>query len=78
MQKIDPDQWQQRLDRITELFTGMVIHAEELSLSRCPYKDRNNGCTAHFGCRNQRRRQGELPLCVGDDKLNYRSAWETE
>ena len=36
-------------------------------------------CTAQFGCRNQRkpRDPGELRVCGGDDKIDYRSAWET-
>ena len=35
-------------------------------------------CTARFGCRNQDRKvpSGELFICMGDDKLDYRSAWE--
>ena len=80
MQKIDKDEYQKRLQRITELFASMVVHADELSTHRCPYKNRLDQCTAKFGCRNQRRPEvkGELLLCGGDDKLDYRSAWETE
>ena len=45
---------------------------------RCPYKNRLDQCTAQFGCRNQRkpRNPGELRVCGGDDKIDYRSAWE--
>lgn len=80
MQKIDPEQYQKRLNHITELFASMVIHADELSKSRCPYKNRLDQCTASFGCRNKRKSSeaGSLPICVGDDQLDYRSAWETE
>jgi hypothetical protein len=79
MEKIDPREYQKRLDQITELFTGMVRHADELSRNRCPYKNRLDQCTASFGCRNKRKpaAPGGLPVCAGDDKLNYRSAWET-
>ena len=79
MQKIDPEQYQKRLDHITELFANMVVHADELSKSRCPYKNRLNQCTAHFGCRNKRKplETGGPPICAGDDKLDYRGAWET-
>ena len=79
MQKIDPAEYQKRLDRITEIFTGLVVHAGELSTMRCPYKDRFDCCTASFGCRNKRkpRAAGELPVCAGDDKLDYRGAWDT-
>ena len=78
MPKIDPEEYRKRLDRITELFASMVVHADELSMTRCPYKNRFDQCTAHFGCRNKGRAAlpGELPPCKGDDKLNYRSAWQ--
>ena len=80
MQQIDREEYQKRLNQITELFASMVVHADELSQGRCPYKNRLDQCTAAFGCRNKRkpRVSGELPVCGGDDKLDYRSAWETE
>ena len=80
MQKIDPKEYQKRLDKITEIFSSMVVHADEQSTYRCPYKNRFDQCTAKFGCRNQRKPpiKGDLLLCGGDDKLDYRSAWETE
>jgi hypothetical protein len=79
MEKIDPREYQKRLDRLTEILGAIMVHAEELSTCRCPYKNRFNQCTAHFGCRNKRKPQmpGELPVCAGDDKLDYRKAWET-
>lgn len=80
MQKIDKAEYEKRLKRISELFSSMVVHADELSTYRCPYKNRLDQCTAKFGCRNQRRPpvKGDLLLCAGDDKLDYRSAWETQ
>ena len=80
MSKIDQDAYQKRLDRITEMFSSMVTHADEQATYRCPYKNRFDQCTAKFGCRNQRKPpvKGDLYLCAGDDKLDYRSAWETE
>jgi hypothetical protein len=79
MQKIDAEDYQRRLDRIAELLAGMVVHADELSTMRCPYKNRLNQCTAQFGCRNKRKASvpGQLPVCVSDDKLDYRGAWQT-
>jgi hypothetical protein len=76
---VDPAAWQQRLDRIGELFGAMIETATVQSTHRCPYKNRLDQCTAQFGCRNQRkpRNPGELKVCGGDDKLDYRSAWET-
>lgn len=77
MQQIDPREYRKRLDRLTEMFAAMAVHADELSTMRCPYKNRFDQCTAQFGCRNKRRREGQPPLCAGDDKLDYRRAWET-
>lgn len=79
MQKIDPQGYQKCLNRLTEVLSEIVAHADEVSLTRCPYKDRFNQCTAQFGCRNKRkpREAGGLPVCAGDDKLDYRKAWET-
>ena len=77
MQKIDKAEYQKRLDQLSEIFNGIGLRAAELSKSRCPYKDRHDHCTAKFGCRNQRRSEGRVLICAGDDKLDYRSAWET-
>jgi hypothetical protein len=77
---IDPTEWNARLERITDLFGSMIETASEQAAYRCPYKNRLDQCTAQFGCRNQRkpRAPGELKVCGGDDKLDYRSAWETD
>jgi hypothetical protein len=79
MATIDRRRYEDCLERLTELLTGMVEHAAEVSAGRCPYKDRLNQCTASFGCRNKRKPlvAGAPPLCAGDDKLDYRGAWET-
>lgn len=77
MQKIDNSEYQKRLAQLSEILEGIGRHVTELSKTRCPYKDRHDRCTAKFGCRNQRRGEGRVLLCVGDDKLDYRSAWES-
>jgi hypothetical protein len=77
VQKIDPDAYRERLERISSIFGEMVQHADEQSLTRCPYKDRNDRCTAQFGCRHRRPADEGLPHCVSDDALDYRSAWDT-
>ncbi|MCC7264866.1 MAG: hypothetical protein IT369_20300 [Candidatus Latescibacteria bacterium] len=79
-QRIDPEAFKQRLDRISEIFAGMVKHADEQAQHRCPYKDRRDQCTAQFGCRNQRpaAQAGGLQACAAPDgQLEYRSAWQT-
>jgi len=79
MPKIDKQEYQKRLDRITELFSGMVEKADEVSRHRCPYRDRHDECTAAFRCRNQRppAEGRKLALCGHDGKFDYRSAWES-
>ncbi len=78
-QKIDPAEYKKSLERLSEIFSGIVTHAAEVSRGRCPYKNRLDQCTASFGCRNKRkpRAPGEPPICAGDDKLDCRGAWET-
>lgn len=71
--------YQERLDRIGEIFAGIVGHAEEVSLLRCPYRDREDRCTALFRCRNQLpvAADPESLLCGHDGRFDYRTAWET-
>ncbi len=76
MKKIDPAEYQKRLDRITEIFADMVNHADTVSQTRCPYRDRHDHCTAEFRCRNQRP-EDEIFICGHDGKFDYRSAWDT-
>ena len=79
MKKVDKAEYEKRLNKITQIFEGLVVHADEQATYRCPYKNRFDHCTAKFGCRNQRKiDEGTGLLCVGDDKLDYRSAWETD
>jgi hypothetical protein len=76
---IDPAAYQERLDRISEIFSSMMVTVDDLTGRRCPYKNRLDQCTAAFGCRNQRKPEnpGDLRRCAGDDKIDYRPAWET-
>jgi hypothetical protein len=76
---IDPAAYQERLDRLSSIFGSMMETVEDLTSKRCPYKNRHDRCTAGFGCRNQRRppTPGELMVCGGDDRIDYRGAWET-
>lgn len=77
---LDPEEIRRRLDRINEIFTGVVSHAEEVSRLRCPYRDRLDRCTALFRCRNQRAdgADPEVLFCGHDGVLDYRTAWETD
>ncbi len=79
MAKLDPEEVQKRMARISEIFSEIVAHAETLSQTRCPYRDRNDHCTAEFRCRNQQpSAANDAPFfCGHDGKFDYRSAWET-
>lgn len=77
-QRIDPAEFHRRMERLNEILTGIARHADVQALSRCPYKNRFDQCTAAFGCRNKRKAkaEGEPAVCGGDDKLDYRGAWQ--
>ena len=75
---VDRERYDASIRRLDAIFRGMSDTVTEVSRWRCPYKNAQDRCTAKFGCRNQRRDvpEGELYVCAGDDKLDYRSAWE--
>ena len=78
-QRIDKDRYRASLARLEDIFRDMSNTASEVSTWRCPYKNVDDRCTASFGCRNQDRTvpENESFICLSDDKLDYRSAWET-
>ena len=86
MQKITPEEYQKRLDRITEMFANMVTHADEQSNLRCPYRNRHDECTAKIRCRNQLSPRGGSPsleeggllVCGHDGTFDYRDAWDSD
>lgn len=80
MRRISRRDYQERLDRLTEIFSGIVGHADEQARNRCPYRDRADRCTAAFDCRNRLPPEaaGERPSCGHDGAFDYRLAWETD
>ena len=78
--KTDKERLQRSLDRLWEIYQDIGQTANDVSQWRCPYKNKDDRCTAGFGCRYQRYKDGrdQLALCTGSDKLDYRSAWEAE
>ena len=75
---VDKERYRASLSRLDAIFRDMSDTVTEVSQWRCPYKNVQDRCTAKFGCRNQDRKvpAGELFICTGDDKLDYRSAWD--
>lgn len=73
-------QLKKSLDNLYNIFQDISVHADEISKTRCPYKNAKNLCTASFSCRNQHFTDKglDLPICVGSHKLDYRFAWEVD
>jgi len=73
------ERYKKSLEMLAEIMEPMSDIAMSQSKFRCPYKNKNDGCTAKFGCRNQRKQEtGDLMICVADDKIDYRPYWDTE
>ena len=71
------EKYKQSLARLAEIMESIAIHANHQATFRCPYKNKDDRCTAKFGCRNQRKSKDDgLLHCVSDDKLDYRNFWE--
>ena len=73
------ERYRKSLAMLAEVMEPMNDVAMAQSKFRCPYRNKDDLCTAKFGCRNQDRpgTTGELYLCLGSDDIDYRSAWET-
>ncbi len=77
--KVDVEAARKSMERMANIFSDIARHAEESTLSRCPYKDARSRCTAKFGCTNQHFTQNPIdpPVCTArDGDLDYRSAWQ--
>ena len=75
---VDAERFKASIERLAEIYRDIALKAEEVTRTRCPYKDANSRCTALFGCRHQyfTKDPGARPVCTGSDKLDYRDAWE--
>ena len=76
--KVDVEAARKSMARMANIVAEIAQHAEDSSLTRCPYKDARSRCTAKFGCSNQHFTKNPLnpPICTAKDgDLNYRSAW---
>ena len=80
MPKISQQDYQKRLDRLTEIFADIVSHADEQATHRCPYRDARDRCTAAFSCGNQIAavEKSEPATCGHDGTFDYSLAWETD
>ena len=85
MAEITPEEIQQRFDRLTEIFSGIVTQADAQACRRCPYRDRHDVCTAKFRCHNQIVKEDDpgdsasaVLTCSHNGSFDYRSAWESD
>ena len=80
MPKISQEDYQKRLDRLTEIFSDIVSHADAQATHRCPYRDARDRCTAAFSCGNQipAQAKGEPATCGHDGTFDYSEAWESD
>jgi len=77
-QPVDKARYEESMKRLYEIFSGISEATDQLSKWRCPYKNASSRCTAKFDCRNQYITPipNDLPVCSGNDKIDYRSAWQ--
>ena len=65
--------------KLEKIMVSMNDTAMKQSQFRCPYRNKDDRCTAKFGCRNQRKpKVKEMFSCdqKNNDNLNYESYWE--
>ncbi len=74
---VDIPRLKESLIRLNDIYREIALKADDVTQTRCPYKDAQSRCTADFGCGNQyfTKVRGERAVCSGSDKLDYRRAW---
>ena len=73
------ERYQKLLDKLAIIMNPMNDVAMAQSKFRCPYRNKDDRCTAKFGCRNQKKpKVNDLwgRNQKDNDELDYRSLWE--
>lgn len=73
------ERYKKSLEMLAQIMEPMNDAAMAQSKFRCPYRNKDDLCTAKFGCRNQRKpKVKEMFGCAqkDNDNLDYRSYWE--
>ena len=73
------ERYRKSLAMLAEIMEPMNDAAMAQSKFRCPYRNKDDLCTAKFGCRNQRKpKVKDLFSCAqkDNDNLDYRNFWE--
>jgi|TARA_R110002033_G_scaffold70432_2_gene121931 hypothetical protein len=75
------ERYKKSLEMLAQIMEPMNDAAMAQSKFRCPYRNKDDLCTAKFGCRNQRKpKVKEMFGCAqkDNDNLDYRSYWEMQ
>ena len=73
------ERYKKSLEKLAAVMEPMNDVAMLQSTFRCPYRNKDDRCTAKFGCRNQRNpKVNDLFGCnqKDNDELDYRNFWE--
>ncbi|MFV2033594.1 MAG: ASKHA domain-containing protein [Halocynthiibacter sp.] len=65
---------------LLDILTGISENADRQARDRCPYRDKNDHCTAKFSCQNQRLEPSDsnIATCGHDGPFGYQVAWESK
>ena len=73
------ERYKKSLKMLEDIMATMNDTAMLQAQYRCPYRNKDDRCTAKFGCRNQRKpKVNDMLGCdqKNNDNLNYKSYWE--
>ena len=73
------ERYKKSLKMLEDIMAPMNDTAMLQAQYRCPYRNKDDRCTAKFGCRNQRNpKVNDMLGCdqKNNDNLNYKSYWE--
>jgi len=73
------ERYKKSIAKLESIMAPMNEAAMRQAQFRCPYRNKDDRCTAKFGCRNQRKpKVNDMLGCdqKNNDTLNYKSYWE--
>ena len=73
------ERYKKSIAKLESIMAPMNEAAMRQAQFRCPYRNKDDRCTAKFGCRNQRKpKVNDMLGCdqKNNDNLNYKSYWE--
>ena len=73
------ERYKKSIAKLESIMAPMNEAAMRQAQFRCPYRNKDDRCTAKFGCRNQSKpKVNDMLGCdqKNNDTLNYKSYWE--